>query len=136
MGRFAALLFMLIVGTACDSQDADDALPDGWAVFEVEVAEQETFRIALASEALIAEAEQALADGRDGVIIGDLAAGDGGFNSSYSWHMRPETVAFVDTAVEVCDGRPRSDVESDLNYWLNTIGNYCPWGAKVIQRIK
>lgn len=135
MNRIALFALILVALTACDSNDSTPTFPDGLVVFDVEVADQETFRIALSSDAAIAEAEQALASGRVGVIIGDLAEGDGGFNASYTWHMIPETVSFVDLAIEVCDGRPRSDVEGDLDYWLNTIGNYCPWGAKVVRRV-
>jgi hypothetical protein len=37
----------------------------------------------------------------------------------------------ADISVEVCDGKP-SMVEGDLDYWLNTIGSYCPWSSKVV----
>lgn len=135
MNRLITFAFFILCIAACDSSDNTPNFPEGLVVFEVEVAEQETFRIALSSDAAITEAEQALNAGRVGVIIGDLAEGDGGFNTSYTWHLAPETVEFVDLAVEVCDGRPRSDVEKDLDYWINTVGTYCPWGAKVVRRL-
>jgi hypothetical protein len=37
-----------------------------------------------------------------------------------------------DVATEVCDGRP-SDVQGDRDYWVNTVGRFCPWAAKVVE---
>jgi hypothetical protein len=25
-------------------------------------------------------------------------------------------------------------VEDDLEYWLESVGRFCPWGAKVVER--
>jgi hypothetical protein len=43
--------------------------------------------------------------------------------------MDPETVHVADMAIELCDGRP-SMVQSDLSYWIGTVGQFCPWGAR------
>lgn len=59
---------------------------------------------------------------------GSIAAGNGGFNHPWSWHFVDATL--VETATELCDGRP-SFVEADLNYWLNTVKCFCPWGGYV-----
>jgi hypothetical protein len=32
--------------------------------------------------------------------------------------------------VEVCDGLS-SHVESNLSYWVDTVGTFCPWSAYV-----
>ena len=37
--------------------------------------------------------------------------------------------------VELCDGRP-SFVEDDLDYWLDTVKQYCPWGVEVAARLR
>lgn len=123
----------IAVGTACDSNPAAPA-PDAPATFEVQVS-GESFSIHLIEPAQISAATQALASGRVGVISGTLATGDGGFNEPYGWHMVPQSVHFPDLAIEVCDGRPNSDVEGNLAYWLDNIGQYCPWGARVIRRV-
>ena len=60
-----------------------------------------------------------------------LYAGDGGFNSPWSWHLDPATIEVPDLAIEVCDGRP-SMVEADLPYWLSSVKAFCPWGARVV----
>jgi hypothetical protein len=58
---------------------------------------------------------------------GPVIAGDGGFNSPWSWHLDPVRTRFVEVAIEVCDGRP-SDVENDRAAYTQ----YCPWGARVV----
>jgi hypothetical protein len=101
------------------------------AVFVIEVAGEEQFRLLLEDPEKIAEAKRFMESGRVGVIAGRLAAGDGGFNAPFSWHLVPASVEFPDVAIEVCDGRP-SDVEADLDYWLNTVQQFCPWSAQII----
>ena len=64
-------------------------------------------------------------------ITGKLVQGDGGFNQPWSWHLEPASVRMADISIEVCDGKP-SMVEGNLDYWLNTVGSYCPWSSKVV----
>ncbi|MFQ5871053.1 MAG: hypothetical protein ACE5IB_02685, partial [Candidatus Geothermarchaeales archaeon] len=61
-----------------------------------------------------------------------LVRGDGGFNSPWSWHLDPDTVSMTEFSVEVCSGRP-SDVESDMDYWVDTVGSFCPWSAEIVK---
>jgi hypothetical protein len=56
--------------------------------------------------------------------------GDGGFNAPWSWHLDPLSIAVPDASIELCDGRP-SMVQSDLDYWVDTVHTYCPWAARV-----
>jgi hypothetical protein len=37
----------------------------------------------------------------------------------------------ADVSIEVCDGKP-SYVQENLDEWLDTVGNYCPWASKVV----
>jgi hypothetical protein len=62
---------------------------------------------------------------------GELARGDGGFNRPWSWHLVPETVIMAEVSIELCDGLP-SHVESGLDYWVDTVGRFCPWSAVII----
>jgi hypothetical protein len=105
------------------------------AVFEVEVA-GERFRVGLTDEAEIERAESLRASGAANNVHGTLRCGTGGFNAPYSWHLDPATVTFPDLSMEVCDGRPQSDVQRDVDYWIDTVKDYCPWEAKVVARVK
>lgn len=116
---------------AC-SEDSTGVEP--LAVFEVEVA-GERFRMAVADEAQLERAAELLESGAENNIHGTVRRGSGGFNAGYSWHLDPETITFPDLTMEVCDGRPRSDVEGDIDYWVNTVKYYCPWGAKIVARV-
>jgi hypothetical protein len=112
----------------------DDATgPEAPPTFRIEVS-GEHFVIQVESPAQVSALETRLASGAEGVISGQLVSGDGGFNAPWSWHMAPATVEAPDLAIEVCDGRP-SMVEADLPYWLDTVGQFCPWGARVVERV-
>jgi pimeloyl-ACP methyl ester carboxylesterase len=65
-------------------------------------------------------------------VTGKLARGDGGFNSPWPWHLEPDSVRMAEVSIELCDGRP-SLIGEDLEYWLETVGNYCPWSSKVVE---
>ena len=97
----------------------------------VEVAREERFRLLLEDADRIAEAERLMETGRVGVVMGSLVRGDGGFNAPFSWHLMPASVGFPDAAIELCDGRP-SQVEENLDYWINTVQRFCPWSAQIV----
>jgi hypothetical protein len=125
---------MALMGACDDEDDPVDPTPEAPAAYAVEV-EGEEFVVRVASDEQVAQMEERLASGEPGVINGLLESGDGGFNDPWSWHMVPESVETPDVAVEVCDGTP-SFVEQDLDYWLNTVERYCPWGAVVTERLQ
>ena len=52
-------------------------------------------------------------------------------NAPWSWHLDPEDVQMAEVTIEVCSGRP-AFVEEDLDHWLNGVGRYCPWSAKLV----
>lgn len=130
-GPLVPMLIGLISLTACG--DDDLVAPPGTTLFVVEVS-GEQFRVAAFGEERIAAFEARLASGEQGVINGPLVAGDGGFNQPWSWHLDAESTAVADVAIELCDGRP-SLVEEELDYWFESVGQFCPWGAKVVARI-
>lgn len=115
---------------ACDD---DPTLPELPARYEVEVS-GETFVVRVTDADQAQQLEARLTSGEEGVLSGELAAGDGGYNAPWSWHMIPSMVHAPDVAIELCDGRP-SMVEEDLDYWLETVERFCPWGAKVVERL-
>lgn len=106
------------------------ALPVHYAI---EVIDEE-FVVEVVTLAQVDQMEARLASGEQGVISGELAPGDDGYNQPWSWHLVPATVHTADVAIEVCDGRP-SMVEDDLEYWLGTVKQFCPWQASVAARL-
>ncbi len=129
MARAVLVGLTLLAAVACDN---DPTNPEAPARYTVEVS-GERFVVEVSTASQIAEMEARLASGAVGVINGQLAAGTA-YNHPWSWHFDPATVHAVDLSIELCDGRP-SMVEADLDYWLDTVGQFCPWGATVVNRL-
>lgn len=133
LGTAYLTVAILLGGLGCDSS-SDDALP-AEATYAIEVAGVETFNIHLDDAAAIQEAERLLDTGASRNVAGRLMRGDGGFNAPYGWHLDPATVEFADITIELCDGLP-SFIDEDLDYWVDTVGQYCPWGVTVVARVE
>lgn len=125
----AGILLTWLLLAACGAETTSART----GVFVVQVGE-ERFRIRLTDPARLDQAREHLASGRIGVVGGDLVRGDGGFNLPYGWHLAPQSVRFPDAAAEVCDGVP-SDVQSDIDYWVDNVGSFCPWGARIVDEL-
>ena len=54
-----------------------------------------------------------------------------GHNIPWTWHLDPLDYQMADSAIEVCDERP-SYVEANRDYFVETVGRYCPWSAQLI----
>ncbi|MFP4527677.1 MAG: T9SS type A sorting domain-containing protein [Candidatus Kapaibacterium sp.] len=68
-------------------------------------------------------------------INGTIDYGDGGYNEGWSWHFVPGEWHLTEMAIELCDGTPDL-VEEDVEYWVETVGHYCPWTAYVVREIE
>ncbi|HEX7069708.1 MAG TPA: hypothetical protein VF190_02835 [Rhodothermales bacterium] len=128
----AILLCVLLFFFACDN--GDEHGNDYLAVFEIEVADEEHFFLALDTPEQVELATERMSEGTVGVIHGVILRGDGGFNKPFDWHLDPATITFPDMAMELCDGRPEF-VQEDVTYWVDTVGYYCPWGARIVRRV-
>ena len=74
-------------------------------------------------------------DGRSRATIpaGPLrrGSGPGAHNAPWSWHLDPADVRMAEVTIELCDGRP-SYVQAHLDEFIATVGQYCPWGARLV----
>ena len=96
----------------------------------------EEFRVSTSSQQFILQARAQLSlpeAQRKLFALGTLRAGNGSHNLAWNWHLSDATLTEV--AIELCDGKP-SMVEANLNYWLNTVKSFCPWGSYVHAEIK
>ena len=100
-----------------------------------------TFIVATADTAVIADVLNDLQKPRieRKLIIGFIASGNGGFNRNashwFGWHFVPGQWHLQELAMEVCDGCPYSDIDLNPNYWLNQIGEFCPWTSSVAREV-
>ena len=53
------------------------------------------------------------------------------YNLPWSWHLDPEDIEMAEMTAEVCDGTP-SYVEAHLDEFVDTVGRYCPWSARLV----
>jgi hypothetical protein len=72
-------------------------------------------------------------------INGYIAGGHGGRNKNGShqflWHFKLNEWRLAELSMEVCDGRPYSDVDQDTLYWIYTVRQFCPWSSLVRREI-
>jgi hypothetical protein len=78
------------------------------------------------AELLLSENERHL------FIIGPIDRGDGGHNQSWNWHFLPDQWTLTEFAIELCDGNAEL-VNQDVDYWVDTVGQFCPWGSYAAQ---
>ena len=90
----------------------------------------ETLAVWSTADAFIDQARQLLTSGDQLIpIFGTLIDGTD-CDPQWTWHPAPADMSFAELAIELCDGCP-SHIEDDKSYWLGTVGQYCPWGARV-----
>lgn len=65
----------------------------------------------------------------NGVIL--RGPGKADHNEPWSWHLDPEQIEMAEVTMELCDGTP-SFVEEELDYFVATVGRYCPWSARLV----
>jgi hypothetical protein len=96
-------------------------------------ADAPTFVAETSDPSVIASARSELAKPfgqRHSHINGEIARGDGGHNSPWSWHFKPDRWSLVEVSIELCDGDPNY-IEENLDKWIAEIGQYCPWGSRI-----
>ena len=72
------------------------------------------------------------------IVFGNLVAGDGGYNKnashSFKWRFKDDW-SLVDITAEIYDGKPFTDVDSDTNYWLNTLKRFGAWSSHIKRKL-
>jgi hypothetical protein len=63
---------------------------------------------------------------------GTLVHGKVSYNAPWSWHIDSEDLQMAEMTIELSDGTP-SQVENDLDYWINTVTRFSPWSAKIVK---
>lgn len=52
----------------------------------------------------------------------------------HKWHFITDMWGLADFSIEVCDGSPMF-VNDNIDYWVDTVGQYCPWSSEVRKEI-
>ena len=130
----AAVLGLALLGAGC--KFSVNPSPDfaGGVVATFETA-GEQFKVFVKNTAAI----ERLVAIRNGAALGQIpngrilrGSGAAGHHAPRAWHLAPNDIQIVDTAIEVCDGRP-SYVSANIGEYVDVVGRYCPWGAKLVR---
>jgi hypothetical protein len=120
--RVLLLLFLAAGHAGCGNSPS---APSARALVTLQVG-AEQFRVQLNSRDQVDAARRAQQGGSARIPNGRIIAGTIE-NAGWSWHL--EDVAFVEVAIELCDGRP-SDVERGGAQFGG--GRFCPWNASIV----
>ena len=119
-----AVIVSTCFASACGGSTPTAPSPGALVTFTVA---SETFRVSLTSADQVAAARAAQSGGPARIPNGHIVPGMQ-VNVGWSWHL--EDVMFVESTIELCDGRP-SDVERQGTGFGG--GRFCPWTATVIR---
>jgi hypothetical protein len=117
-----AVALLALLGLGCDDTPTS---PSERAIVTFGVADEQ-FRVELVGSAQIEAARAAQSGGPARIPNGRIVTGTG-VNTGWSWHL--EDVAFAESTIELCDGRP-SDVQRQGVQFGG--GRFCPWNARVL----
>ena len=67
-------------------------------------------------------------------VNGYIDSTDGGFNQPWSWHIIPNEWVLAEMSIGLCNGTPEQ-LEYDLDYWLNNVGQLCNWSSFIKNEI-
>ena len=128
------MVLLTALATACASPTAPSPDLEGGVVATFDVTGT-PFKVFVTNPTAVAR----LYNIRNGADLGQIpngrirrGPGAGQHNAPYSWHLDPEDIEIVDAAIEVCDGAP-SYVEENVDEFVDVVGRYCPWGARLVR---
>jgi hypothetical protein len=128
----SAIVLAMLPACGANGSGPDNGLDGGvLASFDVE---GEQFRVWVTNETTIQQLLE-LRDGQSNASIpnGALREGSGraNHNDPWSWHLDPDLTSMAEATIELCSGLP-SFVEENLAEWLSSVGQYCPWSARLV----
>lgn len=100
-----------------------------------------SFVVATSDTALVAKvnAQLALPVAQRQMVNGSLVVGNSGYNHnatySFKWHFKENDWQLADMSAELLDGRPYSDVDKNINYWMDTVKRFAPWNSYIKKRV-
>jgi hypothetical protein len=140
----AALCLAAFAG-GCDESSPGagqgDELPPGSVIFHFrmhgDATGEQDFRAATNDQSVIDAARDQLLlpeNERTVFISGPIRRGDGNHNLEWNWHFAPGQWELAEAAIELCDGNAVL-VSQDIDYWVDTVGQFCPWGSYVAEEV-
>ena len=130
------LVTLALPWIACE--EANDEFVEGGYLFEQQSdGDPQQFVAVTLDPEIIDKLEAELALPKEKRMLfpnGPLDRGNGAHNLNWSWHFVPSQWELAELTIELCDGSPQY-VEDNLDYYIDTVGHYCPWGAYVVEKL-
>lgn len=125
-----AVLIALLFGFSCTTSEGPELKGGVLATFDVQ---GERYSIFIMNSETI-EQVVALSKGQSDARIpsGRLLRGQVSYNKPWHWYIDSQDIVMAEITIELCDGRP-SDLENNLDYWIDTVGRFCPWSARLME---
>lgn len=143
--RFFLFVFVLTVFGSCKKNSTDDDVTYQYyeVAFKTTNADwrDTAFIVRTNNPQLIQqiEAQLALPVSSRQIVNGKLVAGSGGYNKNatheFGWHFKEDDWQLADVTVEIYDGKPFTDVDQDLSYWLNTVQRFGAWSSYIRRKL-
>ena len=139
MRHLPSILLLMLTWPWIACQEADDPSVEGGYLFVLADLPDgpEHFVAVTFDPETIAQLEAQLAlpeDQRKLFPNGPIDRGNGDHNLDWNWHYVPNQWELAEVTIELCDGRPQY-VHDNLDYYLDKVGHYCPWGAYVVEKL-
>ena len=85
------------------------------------------------------DAQIALPVAQRKLVVGALVSGSGGYNKNasheFKWHFKEDDWGLADVTVEIYDGKPYTDVDRNIDYWLNTVKRFGAWSSYIKRKL-
>ena len=100
-----------------------------------------SFIVATADSSLISEIETQLGlpPWQRKIVTGGLVRGNGGYNKNasheFKWRFKEDDWELTELSIEIYDGTPYSDVDTNIDYWLNTVKRFAPWSSYIKRKV-
>jgi len=123
-----------------DTSSCNPLLDSSYIFFTVGIhgtGNESNFIVATNNEDLIEQCYEQLEVPEDDRLLhinGFLDQGDGGINNPWNWHIIPNEWILSEMSIGGCNGSP-FDVENNLDYWINNVGQLCNWGSYIKNEI-
>jgi hypothetical protein len=139
------VLIAMTLFVAC-KKDSERKLNPQWRYFEVGFKDpmddwrDTAFVVATSDTTLLNQIQTELGKPVNArkIVFGVLVRGSGDYNKNgthtFKWHFKEDDWELTDVTAEIYSGRPYSDVDLDLDYWLG-IERFGPWNSYIRREI-
>ena len=130
ISKMRFLTFFLLLVFIAVPVGAHQAESEAYFVFDCPP-NTDTFVIKLTDPQIIQKARNIIATGAGNIVAGTLIKQPVYYNSRWSYHLDPKSIAFPEAAIELCDAA-MGYLEANLDI---AYADWCPWNSRLVKEI-